>query len=378
MLNPKPTRTSGFTLVELLVVIAIIGILVALLLPAVQAAREAARRTQCKNNLKQIGIALHNVHDSEGALPQGVYTNPNSGASQGLSWFTKLLPYVEEQAVQDQMVEFLTDASDGALDGASGVSNAWEFYQPFSAGPLGPNGVITGGDQSIGGFNCPSADLPAVLSAGETGTTGTSARARGYATTAYKGSKGAGRRGVFIRPDPAGAGLDHNFRFNDGAMPDPFLVDFPSKVRYAFKDVTDGLSNTIAVGEAAYGIDIDGPSSPRPGWPIWIGTLGADWDEAVLYTTEFSINCEFSGRKAFWTTEDEDVVNAMARLAEINDPPDDRRRPSDVNDCAYSWHPGGVLVCFVDGSVHFLRDDLDHRLHVYLGHVQDGEILQDF
>src|SRR5438874_1669093 len=97
-------RGSGFTLVELLVVIAIIGVLVALLLPAVQAAREAARRTQCSNNLKQLGLAMHNYHDVAGRLPcninrVGGATNDRNQASQ----LVNLLPYIEQKSLYDQI-----------------------------------------------------------------------------------------------------------------------------------------------------------------------------------------------------------------------------------------------------------------------------------
>src|SRR5262245_28730255 len=87
---------KGFTLVELVVVIAIIGVLVALLLPAVQAAREASRRTKCQNNLKQIGLAAHNFHDVSGEMPRSIWP------STGLSWHVYILPYIEQQALFNQ------------------------------------------------------------------------------------------------------------------------------------------------------------------------------------------------------------------------------------------------------------------------------------
>jgi len=93
-------RTRAFTLVELLVVIAIIGILIALLLPAVQAAREAARRSQCTNNLKQIGLALHNYHDAKEVLPYG--TNYPCCYGPGETWSAAILPYMEQGALYDQ------------------------------------------------------------------------------------------------------------------------------------------------------------------------------------------------------------------------------------------------------------------------------------
>src|SRR3954465_15349455 len=97
-------KKRGFTLVELLVVIAIIGVLVALLLPAVQAAREAARRTRCINNLKQIGLALHNYHDALGSLPMGytAWPGPDPHATApGWGWAALVLPRLEQAAVYD-------------------------------------------------------------------------------------------------------------------------------------------------------------------------------------------------------------------------------------------------------------------------------------
>ena len=97
------TRSKrGFTLIELLVVIAIIAVLVALLLPAVQQAREAARRVQCKNNLKQIGLALHNYHDAFNRLPITTYVSPVNEWAARAGIFVRLLPYIEQQALSDK------------------------------------------------------------------------------------------------------------------------------------------------------------------------------------------------------------------------------------------------------------------------------------
>jgi prepilin-type N-terminal cleavage/methylation domain-containing protein len=111
----------GFTLVELLVVISIIGLFVALLLPAVQAAREAARRMQCRNHLKQLGLALHNYHDSHKTFPSLVYLGNGAGRPQGPyhhTWITSILPYLEQQALHDQ-VDFLIPAWEQPIKSAS-------------------------------------------------------------------------------------------------------------------------------------------------------------------------------------------------------------------------------------------------------------------
>ena len=111
MIAPRlgPQRASGphragFTLVELLVVIAIIGILIALLLPAVQAAREAARRAQCTNNLKQFGLAVHNYHDTYGSFPMGwMIDTSHSGNPSGWGWQVYLMPFMEQGTLFDAM-----------------------------------------------------------------------------------------------------------------------------------------------------------------------------------------------------------------------------------------------------------------------------------
>ncbi len=359
----RPLRASkAFTLVELLVVIAIIGILVALLLPAVQAAREAARRTQCKNNLKQIGIALQNIHDAEGALPQGIYTDPTDAKSPGLSWLSRLLPYIEEQAKYDQIAQHKPPGFKGS---------AWEYYNPFGYAASLPGKVIPSSNQPIPGFNCPSSNLPLLVPDDVPKQV-----ARGLATTCYKGSKGAGGHdgvGVMVRPNanPSIVGTFTKVRFGDGHSPDPMELLHLDRRRYQFKQITDGLSKTVLAAESAYAIEYSSTGDNQR-WPIWIGTPGGDWEETVLYKTDFTINCEFGEKKEFWRFADPAVRATRDKLFAYND---DRRR-SDVNDCAYGWHTGGVLCVFADGSVHFLSEDLPHRIHAYLGVPNDGNVIE--
>ena len=353
----RPLLTEGFTLVELLVVIAIIGILVALLLPAVQSAREAARRSQCSNNLKQIGLALQNIHDSEGALPQGVYTDPSNDTSPGLSWFTRLLPYIEEQNKYDLIAAHYPDGWGGS---------AWEFYRHFEYA-ASQGRLIPGADQQISALVCPSADMPKVIPS----DTSITSSARGYATCSYKGSKGVGGSGLLIRPDINRGGEQYNIKFDDGMTPSQHRLIRPRRTRYRFKDITDGLSKTVAAAESAYAIEY---FNNRQRWPMWVGTPGGDWDEVVLYKTSFYINCSFGETKWFWEWDDADVLSSRSKLSGYGD----SRSASDVNDCAYGWHPGGIMAVLADGSVHFIAEDLTIRNHVYLGDPKDGELFKDF
>ncbi|MFT3920981.1 MAG: DUF1559 domain-containing protein [Myxococcales bacterium] len=199
----------GFTLVELLVVIAIIGVLVALLLPAVQMAREAARRTQCVNQLRQLGLASHSFHDTNKAFPPGVYQMKFSAAPQyrGISLYVKLMPYLEQASLVQGWDE--TDPVNNTLGGTSAKTA-----------------------QKIKVLLCPSDYLPQNPIATSSAL---------YALTSYGGNGGARSY------DPATATNDGIFHVigpgsetNPGGQP----------IRMA--EVSDGLSNTILFGERSH------------------------------------------------------------------------------------------------------------------------------
>ena len=210
--SPLMKRPSGFTLVELLVVIAIIGVLIALLLPAVQQAREAARRMQCSNNLKQISLGMHNYHDTFGTLPPGALNDNNLG------WHCFLLPFIEQSALHDQ------------FNFAAGAWNAGTNNE-------GPNKNIHGLNL-IGMYVCPSS--PRLETTHGSSTLGDGRKTNTthyYGVMGPYGSNPESTATYGHEPNPSG----HGGFCQDGM----FLLNKSVK----FRDVTDGLSNTYATGE---------------------------------------------------------------------------------------------------------------------------------
>jgi prepilin-type N-terminal cleavage/methylation domain-containing protein len=331
----------GFTLVELLVVIAIIGVLVALLLPAVQSAREAARRSSCTNNLKQIALALLSHHDAHGALPRGAYTS-QTGASEedGLGWATKLLPYLESQNVYNQIKNNGIPAYNG------------DPWKPgvFRAAWLGGHRPIAGGATVLPVFTCPSSDLPQITPESHWSTGGGPFGNSGYATSAYKGSRGFCDLGLFLRTKEAMAvNVDCPMDVNGNGDIDvgEQVVKDESILDLKLKHIPDGTSNTVALGEAAY--------VPKfSAFPIWMGTWSEDG--SVLFKTRDPINCNIGGAGYPMSQTYLDML-----------PPG-----SAGDDCTFSWHPGGVLLAYVDGSIHWQSEDYDLRAFQLLGMRNDG------
>jgi len=191
------TRHQGFTLVELLVVIAIIGVLVALLLPAVQAAREAARRSSCSNNLKQIGLACHNYHDTFLTMPPGyiAISNDNFAGNATLlhAWGAHILPFIEQQNIYDNLKPDFGIRKSGSGDHKAGAE--------------------------LAAYRCPSSTMADTNN-------------QNYGSSNYNGNSG------WRETENFGA----NYFRDDGGI---FGVN--TKVR--FRDITDGTANTILVGE---------------------------------------------------------------------------------------------------------------------------------
>ncbi|MDR1959835.1 MAG: DUF1559 domain-containing protein [Planctomycetaceae bacterium] len=249
----------AFTLVELLVVIAIIGILIALLLPAVQAAREAARRMQCTNNLKQIGIGLHNYHDTHKVLPPGaivlpqVLKNLTSGnGAHGWGTLTLILPYVEQAALFEQI--------------GGGRLTLEEAYADENIRPLLRSKINSYVCPSDAEYSDPN-DLISPLPDGH-----------GFGRTNYIAIRGFFSYGGIGTTGTAETPIK-NVSINTGI--------FPANVRYNFASITDGLSNTFAFGErtSAYGCSA--------GW--WVGAHGAGALDNITGIVRTKLN-EFNQR----------------------------------------------------------------------------------
>lgn len=347
-------KRPAFTLVELLVVIAIIGILVALLLPAIQAAREAARRTQCTNNLKQIAIALLNYHDVRKQFPLGAYAaveEDHTAEEDGLGWATQILPQIEEQPLYDQ----LENNTVPGYQGKPWVTN----HPPGQKGIFRvahDNGLrpIAGGDTILSAFICPTADLPTHTPTGSFfGLSSSPIVGTGYATAHYKASRGHCDRGMFWKPKEGAAEYDCPYDINGDGEMDSVPKKAYTRVRIA--DVTDGTSKTIAVGESAYVVS-------AKSWPLWMGMYQETGN--TMFETEEQINCGISGVKSFPLAESE--LEQIVAVAGV-----------EPTDCSFSWHNDGAYFAFVDGSVRFLTENLDKRTFWLLGDRMDDEVIRE-
>lgn len=313
-------RRRGFTLIELLVVIAIIAVLIALLLPAVQQAREAARRTQCKNNLKQLGLALHNYADAFGMFPAGhmdTYTDyVSAGARHQFSWLTALLPYID-RANLFNMINF----SDADLTLNANVNP--KFY------------AVAGID--VPAFICPSDPVSRVNPT--------------LAPTNYMGSQG---NLCDCRASACSGLFGHS-----------------SYARLSW--ITDGLSQTIACGETLKG-DLNPATIPDN----YIFTNAAGSNAADVTTCQ-SVAPTASDRATVWFGG-QPQFNIMTTIRPPNDKRFDCIAPNYgcTNLAARSAHVGGVHLAFADGSVHFISENISVVTYQALGSRAGGEVVGEF
>ncbi len=329
------SRRRGFTLIELLVVIAIIAILIALLLPAVQQAREAARRTQCKNNLKQLGLALHNYHDVAGRFPyrQGG-TNPgNSNEGSGL---TMLLPYLDQAPLYNQISSTWTNSAGTVYapfgDTASDTTNyeLWFVDIPAFLCPSSPNVKQTTGSRNHGliHYGLSGGDSALMISA--------------LAAAAQTPPGGEANARRLVR------GL------------------FGYQTNRSMADLADGSSNTIAMGEmttarAAGSREILGATTRNKGDSI-IDTpiaciLTADKSRGEYLLSETNVSASRGGRWSRGTTNYIGINTILPPNA-----PSCSRTDSYGSGGQYpvqSRHTGGAHILMGDGAVRFVSENID-------------------
>jgi prepilin-type N-terminal cleavage/methylation domain-containing protein/prepilin-type processing-associated H-X9-DG protein len=336
MLRPVPRpaeRRRGFTLIELLVVIAIIAILIGLLLPAVQKVREAAARIQCSNNLKQIGLALHNYHDSIGTFPSahvelcpaGTRPGTEGTCSYYTGWSIDLLPYIEQDNLYKTYNNNVINAS--PVNAAFRTTNVKVYTCPadtragqiYAPETLPPDGHGQGNPQIL----YMASSYKVMSGVGNTSTTNTYA---GYWDEVQDAQNA----------HPSGKGAFHGDGYS-GLTPERMT------------SITDGTSNTIFVGERHT------RTHPTRG-PFWA-------DSFNLYTAGAAYPAIPGGN--LYLQPDYDACQAR-----INS-----------NYCKYGWgslHTAGIQFLFGDGHVRSLPPSIDLNVFIALSTIAGGEVIPDF
>jgi prepilin-type N-terminal cleavage/methylation domain-containing protein/prepilin-type processing-associated H-X9-DG protein len=367
----RSTPKTGFTLVELLVVIAIIGILVALLLPAIQSAREAARRMQCSNNLKQIGIALHGFHDAKKYMPGlalcGAGPEDYNPGMQTI-WFNfrhlppslYLLPYIEEQALADQFSwQWGGDDTTPGHEGKTGLLNIDVVNRQLPAF-LCPS--MPPPDNPV--FNCWSSygwsrgnnDIHDSQQPGDIVWPGKS--------YFYAPSDGA-----FVTAVDLGYTNDEGVSDKAAHTANPSWWKDPKDYKLSFRQFTDGMSKTLAAGELHHGIqgftstEINsvkvGTAAPSSGYTAWGADNGDYFDEG---TTNVRMNT-WSGPYYIRNSSAGDIRTAM-----FNSP----------NFSFRSTHSGGCNFVLMDGSVQFIAETIDMTTYKSLGSRNKEDVVGDY
>jgi len=351
-----PRNRPAFTLIELLVVIAIIAVLIALLLPAVQAAREAARRIQCTNNLKQIGLALHNYESANTVFAPGRINTYIAGNGHCWGAYSQLLPYVEQQA----------------------VFNTMNFSMNPDPDYTSTNAVVnmTAATTTVNMFLCPSDGGPTLVPVG----------GGPYSVHNYLLNVGSGYS--VVQNPPAGGTAPNGFFFENSAV--------------TIAAITDGTSNTIAISETIRST-VGSPTGlntltiftqdPLSGFVI-TGNNSAGNGPPIFSDADYTTRCLTSSPSGFQPTRGVKWLYGAPGHSMYNH----RRSPNDKRyDCrgglphsdksAADWqnlslnitsrsrHPGGVNSLFADGHVQFVKDSVNVNSWQALGSRNGGEVV---
>jgi len=340
-LSASIRRRSGFTLIELLVVIAIIAILIALLLPAVQQAREAARRTQCKNNLKQLGLALHNYHDTFLVFPPGAVSTLTAGQPyQGWGWNLMVLPYMDQAPLY----------------------NNFNFSNSLVATYTATPALLS---TKIGALRCPSdvggdvvqfVDNPAAVFP----PTPTTTVGNAYGRSNYLGVVGWANPATptGLLGGIANAPLTNNYRGIFGV-----------NSRMGIRDMTDGTSNAVVIGER-YTPNAGGQASLNQpvGHGTWVAVPNANLEgfAAVVGDTAANVTTPNAATTPF--------TPASYRINGNNTGTVARGQTSGFG----SLHTGGCHFVIGDGTVRFISENIDTTIYRNLGSVNDGNPIGEF
>jgi prepilin-type N-terminal cleavage/methylation domain-containing protein len=315
-----PRRRRAFTLIELLVVIAIIAILIALLLPAVQQAREAARRTECRNILKQWGLALHNYHDNSRILPYGGMGLAPALPANNFSFQVLLLPYIDQAPLYNQF-------------------NFNIHYNTYASGTSGANLDLKMVSTPL--HYCPSARLDDRLADAETVAPAPNRRPMTihyYGLAGAKGAKAAPLTGTYSVLGNQTA--DHGGFALNGLL--------PINTKVAFSDCTDGLSNTLLMGEISAQV-----------------TTG--WSRVYRAWTQGASGASGTGTASYGTRN---VAKSIMRFSGYTGG-NATRLFNDASFC--SEHVGGAHFLLGDGRVTFLSENIDFATYQSLASRGDNE-----
>lgn len=339
----RSQNRRGFTLIELLVVIAIIAILIGLLLPAVQKVREAANRMSCGNNLKQLGLALHNYHDTEGMFPPGGYcptlwATGNWGDDRG-SWLIYILPYMEQDTIYKAIQATINPNTGQPVGDPRLTVSSLSYANNQPSGPF--YGQKTKAPKP---YRCPSDGDNNGFRSNYVGSMGPQCA---VSWCSYNPNQ------AWCMPEQSGAGTGAAMGYVQS--PDHGNSPYPSDIRgvfnrigceFRFTSISDGLSNTIIVGE------------------IKVLELDHSWDNSW---TQFNGGCAHISTIV--------PINKPSRGTSC-DVPDPIKGVVNSNwNVSFgfkSYHSNGANFLFGDGSVKFLPQNIDHRVYQLLGCRNDG------